>query len=776
MAGMFVFLSVLSIVRAEPLRVDLTAKAPPTITGHIGLGQTNAPGGHTLWADSVALYRDGKPWIPVMGEIHYTRYPRAEWRDALLKMKAGGVDIVATYVFWIHHEEVQGEYNWISQRSLRDFLLLCCELNMLSIVRLGPWSHGEVRNGGFPDWLQHAAFWPDKSGFKNRTTHPEFMKLVENHYRQISAQMQGLLWKDGGPVIGVQHDNECWNLPYLFALKKLARDCGIDVPYYTMTGWNSVPIPDADLLPLFGAYADGFWLNDPGLFRKAFFFSPIRDDGDMGAINGRIVNTRPERNTKIQRFPFACCEIGGGMPSSYSRRIHVGLHDTAALALVRLGCGNNLPGYYMFQGGINPEGRLTALNETRATGYPNDLPVKDYDFEAPLGACGQVRDHYHLLRQQHLFVHDYGNSMALMPAFFPQKTPAGLDDSETLRWSVRSDGQSGFLFFNNHQRDKPLPAKAGVQFDLITKDGINRFPSKPVCIPSGAYGIWPFNMDFSGIQLDYATAQPLCKIVSNGQHWYFFAAIEGVQPEFAFKNEKPRQCRPGLKVAFTRKSRLGSKVSFIVLTPEQARHCWKLPIAGQERVVISSAALLPDSLNQLRVEAQEHLPSGICIFPPVQTALLDNRRLLASQDGIFARYRLPEKPSLVPHVDFACTKEAATSTNMSVNAMDESSWKHAAVWRLKMPQALKGRPALLRVRYIGDVLRVYVGGRLFADHFWNSQPFDFALWRIPTSDWNTVELHIMPQTDKAMAMPCGAEVIGLEVLEKHLYTLQLNDL
>ena len=254
MAGMFVFLSVLSIVRAEPLRVDLTAKAPPTITGHIGLGQTNAPGGHTLWADSVALYRDGKPWIPVMGEIHYTRYPRAEWRDALLKMKAGGVDIVATYVFWIHHEEVKGEYDWSGQRSLRDFLMLCRELNLLSVVRLGPWSHGEVRNGGFPDWLQHAAFWPDKSGFKNRTTHPEFMKLVENHYRQISAQMQGLLWKDGGPVIGVQHDNECWNLPYLFALKKLARDCGIDVTYYTMTGWNSVPIPDADLLPLFGAY------------------------------------------------------------------------------------------------------------------------------------------------------------------------------------------------------------------------------------------------------------------------------------------------------------------------------------------------------------------------------------------------------------------------------------------------------------------------------------------------------------------------------------------
>ena len=27
-------------------------------------------------------------------------------------MKAGGVDIVATYVFWIHHEEIEGQFDW----------------------------------------------------------------------------------------------------------------------------------------------------------------------------------------------------------------------------------------------------------------------------------------------------------------------------------------------------------------------------------------------------------------------------------------------------------------------------------------------------------------------------------------------------------------------------------------------------------------------------------------------------------------------------------------
>ena len=87
--------------------------------------------------------------------------------------------------------------------------------------------------------------------------------------------MKGLLWKDGGPVIGVQVDNECNNLPYLLALKDLARSCGVDVPFYTMTGWNGVHIPTKDLLPMFGGYADGFWGGSIEDYRKMFVFTDV---------------------------------------------------------------------------------------------------------------------------------------------------------------------------------------------------------------------------------------------------------------------------------------------------------------------------------------------------------------------------------------------------------------------------------------------------------------------------------------------------------------------
>ena len=50
------------------------------------------------------LMRDNKPWFPVMGEFHYSRYRDDVWEESLRKMKAGGVKVVAPYAFWIHHE------------------------------------------------------------------------------------------------------------------------------------------------------------------------------------------------------------------------------------------------------------------------------------------------------------------------------------------------------------------------------------------------------------------------------------------------------------------------------------------------------------------------------------------------------------------------------------------------------------------------------------------------------------------------------------------------
>jgi len=63
------------------------------------MGESRAPDGSTLSLDSRSLLLNGQYWTPVMGEFHYSRLPANEWREELLKLKAGGVDIVSTYVF-----------------------------------------------------------------------------------------------------------------------------------------------------------------------------------------------------------------------------------------------------------------------------------------------------------------------------------------------------------------------------------------------------------------------------------------------------------------------------------------------------------------------------------------------------------------------------------------------------------------------------------------------------------------------------------------------------
>ncbi|WP_051380745.1 beta-galactosidase [Eisenbergiella tayi] len=68
------------------------------------------------------LTRNGRPWFPVMGEFHYSRYPDSYWEESLYKMKVCGVDVVSAYVIWIHHEEEEGKYLFSGCRDLHKFL------------------------------------------------------------------------------------------------------------------------------------------------------------------------------------------------------------------------------------------------------------------------------------------------------------------------------------------------------------------------------------------------------------------------------------------------------------------------------------------------------------------------------------------------------------------------------------------------------------------------------------------------------------------------------
>ena len=73
---------------------------PVVLQNHRHLGGKNAKG-DSLAVNSLYLERQGRPWIEIMGEFHYFRYAREDWKKELLKMKAGGIELVATYVPWL---------------------------------------------------------------------------------------------------------------------------------------------------------------------------------------------------------------------------------------------------------------------------------------------------------------------------------------------------------------------------------------------------------------------------------------------------------------------------------------------------------------------------------------------------------------------------------------------------------------------------------------------------------------------------------------------------
>lgn len=164
------------------------------------------------------LEKNDKTWLPVMGEMHFTRYCCEDWETELKKMKACGVNIIATYLFWIFHEEVQGTFNFSGNRNIAGFLELCKKHGLYAFVRIGPWSHGECRNGGFPDWLM-------QTGLPLRCRNEEYLALVRKLFMAYADEIKPWLFENGGPVIGMQIENELENdADYLAEVKKIALE------------------------------------------------------------------------------------------------------------------------------------------------------------------------------------------------------------------------------------------------------------------------------------------------------------------------------------------------------------------------------------------------------------------------------------------------------------------------------------------------------------------------------------------------------------------------
>lgn len=736
------------------------------------MGTASNPAGESITITSQCMLINGKPVLPVMGEMHFSRVPEVEWETELLKMKAGGINIVASYIFWIHIEEVEGKYNWTGQRHLRKFIETCQKVGLPLVLRIGPWCHGECRNGGLPEWLVN-------SGLKLRNDNSEYLAKVRPWFEEIFGQVKGLLWKDGGPVIGIQLENEYrgrWE--HLATLKNMVREIGFDTPLYTRTGWPALTTPAqfGEIVPLYGDYADGFWdrslVDMPGNYSNGFLFRSFRSSTVIATE--QLPKQSDKDNPEDFGYPYFTCELGGGMMPSYHRRINIAPLDVYSMALVKVGSGSNMPGYYMYHGGTNPDGELTTLNELQATNFTNhnDLPIKTYDFQAPIGEFGQINPQYHWLRRMHLFLHDFGDELALMPASFPDSVLVP-DDTRSLRWSVRSDGYSGYVFVNNYQRMRNIEEKSDVSFTIGLPDEEIVFPSKAMTVPANSSFFMPFNMKIGKSVLKYSTTQPIAKIQTGNKLTLFFSRNAQISADFVFDSKTTKleysnvsaktykgaiyleNVKSGLEPAIRLRDAKGILIDIVVLNEEMSLNLWQGKLAGKERVFISEADI---TYNDNILELTDNKSRmKILIYPELKSLTDSKFELKGKKEGIFTAYEAtaPQLPPVEVLLTKITEEGALRDIKMGKQNVAESpvdkDFENAAVWKLTFSSDIdRNRDIYLQLPYIGDVARIYAGDKLLTDNFYNGKPFEIGLKQFAQDVYNKeITIRILPLQSNA---------------------------
>lgn len=669
------------------------------------------------------LTQDEKPWFPVMGEFHYSRYPEQYWEESLYKMKAGGVEVVATYAFWLHHEEIEGEYDFSGQRDLRRFVETVKKCGLSMILRIGPWCHGEARNGGFPDWIM-------KKEYDPRTNDERYFAEVKKYYAKLAEQVEGLLWKDGGPIIGIQIENEyghCGGLQgeagenHMKRLKEIAMDVGLVVPIYTATGWGGAVT--GGMLPVMGGYCEAPWEQTTEELEpnENYVFTNDRNDPNIGSDHGKENNITFD----MTQFPYLTAELGGGLQVTHHRRPVAAAKDIGAMTLVKLGSGVNLIGYYMYHGGTNPKGKCSTLQESKATGYLNDLPAFCYDFSAPIRAYGQMSDTLREIKLLAMFLYDFGSELCCMETRLenPNQKP---EDFDTLRLAVRTNGQQGYLFVNNYQRRWTMKEHKQEVLRVQTELGEICYPA--IDIYNGDYFFLPFNMPIGDGVLKSALATPLCKMTKDGEEIYVF--YTDTEPQYCWE-KKPTNAK------------------VLTISRKMALNAWKLK--GESPCLVFTEGNVIE--NESGYELLTRNVAEIKSYPEL--------------------FNVPEGYTFERmENEFYVYSTVNKMPKVGVTWQEIEKQEDKKIYEIMFEYPEKKNDCFLQIDFSGDMARLYVENEWVDDWFYTGKTWEIGMKRYGFPKKVTVEifglkedaeifLETKPEFQNGVA--CGIEQVNVEI-------------
>ncbi len=198
-----------------------------------------------------------------------------------------------------------------------------------------------------------------------------------------------------------------------------------------------------------------------------------------------------------------------------------------------VGSGTNGLGFYMYHGGTTPS--IGNYFFTEGSGLHN----KSYDYQAPIGEFGNVSSGFYPLKRINYFLKSYSHDLAPLYPILPTTNDSiKATNTKTLRYSVRSDGNKGYLFMHNFQDHLVMNDLQGLKIDIATKSGVISFPETGTfTLKAGSSAIFPFHVNYDGVEIRLATVQPFCSFTNKNKHYNVMTLVDGIAPEIVFKGK-----------------------------------------------------------------------------------------------------------------------------------------------------------------------------------------------------------------------------------------------
>lgn len=657
---------------------------------------------------------NGKPFFGISGEFHFSRMDDSRWEDEIIKMKMCGINVIATYVFWIHHEEEEGVFDFTGCRNLHKFVELCAKHNIYVILRIGPFDHGEVRNGGIPDWMYGKPF-------EVRKLSEEFLFYTRRLYEKVYEQVKGFLFKDGGPIIATQIDNEYmhssaqWEITtgisnewifggdekeeYMLTLLEEAKKCGIDTPFYTCTGWGGAITPKS-MMPLWGGYAYRPWLFYAQRGEHPSTEEYVYQDFHN---NNAVITSDFKPAYEPEERPYACCEMGGGMMQTYNYRFILPYKSVDAMSNIKIASGCNFLGYYVFQGGTNPKGKHGVfMNEAQ-------VPKMSYDYQAALGEFGQVRESYQRLKAMHLFCKTFGDGLCEMQTVLPEGA-SFIDpkDLDTLRYAVRTNGKEGFVFINNFQDHENCHDKKDETIKIVLPEEEITFENLSLVKEENT--ILPFHMDLVGMDLIKATAQPITVQNKDGKITYVFLKPEGMESIFTFEEavstsqgKNVYHCENEKEYEVFTATKNGVSIDILCINRAMANQIYLL---SDETLCLSEGAIM-ESDGKIRLEST-NAKENIRTYPKKCFQPNKEWKKIELENDTFDVWCIETNKKEI-HVEVKQTAYTRFTLKIEDDFLDGI------------------KDARLQINYQGDIAHAFIDGDMINDNFCNGDTWEIGL-------------------------------------------------